>query len=375
MKAVITQITKGKAVLLTQDGGFLRVPDRGYRVGQRIAVPRKKRRPLRSLLAAACLLACGFMATAYAAENLPFSYVSVDVNPSVQMTLNWYNRVRSIRAVNEDAQAVVSELSQNGIVNQPIDSAMQMIYSALEEDAYLTEEADNDVVIAVASYGLKDVAALQEQLQDMQTVADSGTTLSVKTVQVDAGTLAEAEAYHTTAGRLALAKTIADGDGAAAQEWLQKPVHDMLGAAESKTSEAGGLQNGAEPPEGGPPQGGTEAQALPDGTAQPQANPGLCPESAVPQTTAGPSLENVDPQAAANAEDEPPARRDGAAVQPPSGETAAVQAPDEADNTETPVSPAETPSPGSADSAVPAAPAPPDGTGAPPSAPNAAEIP
>ena len=133
MKAVITKITGNKAVLLRQDGTFVRAANRGYRVGQQIELPSRRRPVLRPAMVAACLLVVILSATALAAQTLPFSYISVDVNPSLQMTLNWYDRVRTVEAVNEDAQALAEQLTDEGIVGQPIDSAMQMIYSSLAQ--------------------------------------------------------------------------------------------------------------------------------------------------------------------------------------------------------------------------------------------------
>lgn len=231
MKAVVTQIVRGHAVLLTEEGTFLRVRDQRYRIGQRISIARPERRPLRSLLVAAYVLAIGFVATAYAAQNLPFSYVSVDVNPSIRMTLNWYDRVHSLEAVNEDAEPIVAALSQTGVLDQPIEDAMQVLYSTLESNAYFSGAAENDVILAVASLGLKDVGSLTQQLADIQTVEPSGTPLHVETVQSDAATVSEAETYHTTAGRLTLAKSAGNAWEADPQTWLTKPVGELQDAA------------------------------------------------------------------------------------------------------------------------------------------------
>ena len=273
MKAIVTKITGRKAVLLRQDGAFVRAANRGYRVGQQISVPYGRRRAAQPLLAAACLVIVLLSATAFAAITLPFSYVSVDVNPSLQMTLNWFDNVRSVEAMNDDAQEIVDRLLEEGIENQPIADAIQMIYSALEDDTYLSDEADNDVVVAVASYGIKDVQTLAQQLEQVQTVQNSGTALNVKTVQVDSATLAEAKEYGTTAGKLAIVKPLIQDSPEETQEWLRKPVREIL--------DAGGEQTDTEPiqPDGAMP---SSEPPTSDGETPPADIPATAPDSSPP---------------------------------------------------------------------------------------------
>ncbi len=283
MKAIVTQLSGRKAVLLRQDGVFVRAANRGYRVGQQISLSTERRRALRPMLAAACLVLVVFSAASVAAWTLPFSYVSVDVNPSLQMTLNWFDRVLSVEAVNEDAQEIVGKLVEEGIGKQPVGNAMQMIYSALEDGDYLTGDADNDVVVAVASYGIKDAKPLAQRLEQMQTVENSGTELSVRTVQVDSDAIAQAREYETTAGKLAIVRPLAQDSPEETREWLQKPVREILSASDDRA----GSENGMPPAE--PPQT-VSGQTAPGSGTPPAPSPTPAPGvSLMPEGSPAPS--------------------------------------------------------------------------------------
>lgn len=292
MKAIVTQIKGSKAVLLRQDGMFVRAANRGYRVGQQISVQPERRRALRPALAAACLMIVVFSAASVAAWTLPFSYISVDVNPSLQMTLNWFDRVLSVEAVNTDAQEIVGKLVEEGIEKQPVASAIQMIYAALENGEYLTGEAENDVVVAVASYGVKNVSPLVQELNQMQTVENSGTELSVRTVEVTSAAIAEAKEYETTAGKLAIVKPLAQDSPEEMREWLQKPVRDILSASDDRAVTESSMPP-AEPaqPGGSPPAAESGTMPAPSPTPAPSGNPqpvGSPALSGNPQPTGSP---------------------------------------------------------------------------------------
>ncbi len=232
MKAVVMHTSGRHAVLLGRDGGFARVKNRGYRAGQQIGVQRARRPVLKPLLALASVVLVLFSATALAANFLPFSYVSVDVNPSLMMTLNWFDRVLSVEAKNSDGEEIAELLFDGGIVGQPVDDAVQRVYAALEAGEYVNAGAENDVVVAVASYGIKDTEPILEQIKQMQTVKSSGTELSVQTVQADRAMVAEAEALQTTAGKLALVKPLAGGSAEETQAWLRRSVREILAAGQ-----------------------------------------------------------------------------------------------------------------------------------------------
>ena len=105
------------------------------------------RRPLQRVLAAACMLAVLIMGiSGYSWLLAPVSYVSIDVNPSMELALNRLDRVVSVTAYNLQAEELLKELRLKG------KKYVQAIYMITETEAlqkYLTPE--EELVITVAA--------------------------------------------------------------------------------------------------------------------------------------------------------------------------------------------------------------------------------
>ncbi len=232
MKAVVAQIVGRQAVLLTENGTFVKVKNQRYRLGQQIAYFQKRRQLPKPIVMAASLVIFLLGGTFLAALRLPYSYVSIDVNPSIEYTLNWFDRVISLSAVNEDAKPLALQLEQVGVMNQSAETAIDMTIKGLDELKYFSDDAENDVVIAVASMGLKDVNGLSKRLQSSAGSALPDRPLNVTAFQTDSTKVQEAKQYHATAGKLVIVENLASGgDGLgneSKEEWLKKPVRDIL---------------------------------------------------------------------------------------------------------------------------------------------------
>lgn len=99
------------------------------------------------ILAAACaalFLTAG--AGGYLWLQTPVSYVSIDVNPSIELALNWFDRVISVKAYNSEGEEILEDLSLKG---KKYTDAIDAVVESQGMGAYLTEEAE--VVLTVAS--------------------------------------------------------------------------------------------------------------------------------------------------------------------------------------------------------------------------------
>jgi hypothetical protein len=91
-----------------------------------------------SAAAAVCL--CGIGAWAYTS---PYSYVSLDVHPSIEFTLHRFDRVLTVTAVNDDAQEIVGELVLQNLNHKTIDTAIAKAVQELTDKGYPRECIDN----------------------------------------------------------------------------------------------------------------------------------------------------------------------------------------------------------------------------------------
>lgn len=100
-------------------------------------------------------LACSaFVGCSEAKEDNGKTYVSVDINPSVNLVIDGEGKVESVEAANEDAQVM---LYGEVLVGKTAEEAFSLIASLAVEGKYLTEENSGVSVNVVAGNGSAEV--------------------------------------------------------------------------------------------------------------------------------------------------------------------------------------------------------------------------
>lgn len=110
---------------------------------------REKKRSLprfRMAFAAAAAALALMIGGGYSVYAIPESYISIDVNPSVELTLNRFDRVLSATAYNDDGLIVLDSLD---LKNARYTDAIDTLVESAAFSAYLTD--GNDLSIAVVS--------------------------------------------------------------------------------------------------------------------------------------------------------------------------------------------------------------------------------
>jgi len=106
------------------------------------------------------------------------AYVSLDINPAVELIVDKDNKVVSVRGENEDGQVLLYE--ETGIEGEEIDKAIEKITDLAVEYGYLDEE--NKVVDTIVSSGDDDFATeILSKVNTTVTATASNLGLSVST--------------------------------------------------------------------------------------------------------------------------------------------------------------------------------------------------
>lgn len=182
MKAVILEIKGGKAAVLSEDGRISRISNKNYTIGQQIIMRNNSYVKLAATAAAAVLL----FATPAWAYLTPYSYVSLDVNPSFEFSINRFDRVIEVKAVNADAEPIVEEISIEGLKNKEIKEAVKAVLTELKDRGYIAEGEDGGVVVATSSKSEEKNNKLAEALKatvngEVKIKENKGSEESVKT--------------------------------------------------------------------------------------------------------------------------------------------------------------------------------------------------
>ena len=238
MKAVIVEIKDKFASVLSDDGCVIRVKNNGYEVGQVIQMNSSKRMPAKKLIAftasAAAVLLISIGSWAYAS---PYSYVSLDVNPSIEYIVNRFDRVLRVTPVNDDGEEILKEITLNGLKNKTIKQALANTVEQISEAGYFNAPEEGGIIIATSAKNQEKAEELAQALQ--LTVHDeikqNGEEVQIKVISVNPSRVEEAQALGVTPGKLNLVEDLQqyadDPDSIILEEWLNKPVKDIMKAS------------------------------------------------------------------------------------------------------------------------------------------------
>ena len=128
MKGIVVALKGKHAILLNQKGEFIRVKNnRKFRIGYEVEIDSKVTSyNFKSLvkvlsIAAGFLLFLGIGMGAYT-YNMPYNYINVDINPSMEFTVNIFGMVLDAKGLNSDGEEL---LKKNSYKHLKIDKAVE----------------------------------------------------------------------------------------------------------------------------------------------------------------------------------------------------------------------------------------------------------
>lgn len=148
MKAVIVDIQGKNAAALAENGEVNKIPNSNYAIGDEVSLteiipikhtPRPAAKIIRRVVVVAAALitltALGF-GTAYA---VPSGTVSLDADPSIEYTINCFDYVIDVKALNENGETVLNEIDTNTLKHRKIDDAVAETVEKIEKDGQFDE--------------------------------------------------------------------------------------------------------------------------------------------------------------------------------------------------------------------------------------------
>lgn len=235
MKAIIVEIRNNQASLLTDNGCIKTVKNKNYKIGQVIFMSNIKKFSIKKISAiaasAAAFILLGAGTFAYAS---PYTYVSVDVNPSIEYTVNCFDRVINVTAVNDDGEDILNQISID-MENQSISDAIENTVEQISKAGYFDGEEQGGIVITTSCEDLDKADTLAEELKqsvEQQTADDGVDDVEIETYSVGLERVKEAKALGVTPGKLNLVEKLQSAAGNSTvydtKEWLSKPVKDIM---------------------------------------------------------------------------------------------------------------------------------------------------
>lgn len=163
-RGIVMDVQKQSVLVLTSEGEFVKCKKqhREYEIGEEILFPQAERIkqrnkflfsfwPKRFAFAASSVLAlCLVLFFNSPAEEKAMAYVAVDINPSLEMTVDSELHVMKLEAYNDDGRRVLSKLKS--WEDESLSTVIRAIVRQSQQDGYL--KADKQVTItSVAASG------------------------------------------------------------------------------------------------------------------------------------------------------------------------------------------------------------------------------
>lgn len=170
MRGIIAEINGSSMIVIAKNGDFVKcrkLPN--CNIGDEVNIPAKNMNTVykRISAVAASFIILAMLSTGVYAYYTPYSYVSVDINPSLELYVNRFDKVIGTHAFNEDGEKLLN--ASNGLKNKAIDAAMEQILDKAKEQGYLKQDAENSVMIVVSSNSTKEEADLSSKVSQAST--------------------------------------------------------------------------------------------------------------------------------------------------------------------------------------------------------------
>lgn len=196
MKAVVLEIKENWAAVLCEDGVVRKIKKGKLSVGDSLDISPESRGKILSLgsfrryiagSAAALFLLTAGAGGVYSYNNVwACSYVSLDINPSIEYTLNRQNYVIKVKGLNEEGQGIVDELMKTSLHHATLEETLEQTKLILSQKKYLNSDIGEYVLINVSASNDRRMNILQkealsafstEQTQDKLNLVLTGSTL------------------------------------------------------------------------------------------------------------------------------------------------------------------------------------------------------
>jgi len=172
MKGIIAEINGSHMIVIAKNGDFIkckRLPN--CNIGDEVNIPARNMSAIYRKIStvAASFIILAMLSTGVYAYYTPYSYISVDINPSLELYVNRFDKVIDVHAFNEDAQKLLEDSA--GLKNKGVDAALEQIIDNAADKGYLKENAENSVMIVVSSKSKKEEAAITSKVSKSSTAA------------------------------------------------------------------------------------------------------------------------------------------------------------------------------------------------------------
>ena len=230
MKGIIVEKKNGYAILLTKEGQFEKVKDKAeYSIGSEYDIRNNYfiNKKFASMAASIALI-LGMSTAAYGYVT-PSEYVTIDINPSVEIVVNMFNKVIKVKPLNDDGTKVVENLNLN---NKNLQEAVNLVVKSAKDEGYLAQELNNEILVTVCAKNddkskVTETKLAEEVKKELEVEKVEYTPINTQSVTVKRQE--EAEKLGISSGKMNLIEKIEKVQpGIDYKEYSEKSVKELM---------------------------------------------------------------------------------------------------------------------------------------------------
>lgn len=200
---------------------------------------------MKKILAFACtfILAFSLAAAGYAYYMAPVSYVSIDINPSVEIALNALDRVVSIKATNDDGETLIYG---EHMFNSSLENAVNRLVQKAADRGYVNQDGSSVIAVTAESDNEEKATQLQEKGSNGVNLAmsEKNTFAAVYSDCSDLALRDEANAQGISPGKYKLIMMLQTLDpGITVAQYKDAKVHEIISKADDILQDNVTLEN------------------------------------------------------------------------------------------------------------------------------------
>ncbi|GAA0084002.1 hypothetical protein UT300007_04410 [Clostridium sp. CTA-7] len=168
----------------------------------------------------ALLLGMGGFGYSYAT---PTDYLTLDINPSIKITTNRYNKVLDVESLNSDGEAISKDLK---VKNKNVKDAIKLLVESATQNGYIGKDDENAVMLASTSDEVLDKAEAgveeglkEEEIKNTEVIKEN----------INKERFEEAERLGISPGKVNLIQKLQEvSPDVTLDEYANAPVKDIM---------------------------------------------------------------------------------------------------------------------------------------------------
>jgi uncharacterized protein YchJ len=151
----------------------------------------------------AAVLLCGALIGTYLYVETPTSYLSLDINPSVELAVNTFGKVVSVTSYNDDGKTI---LAGQKVVYSGVTQAVNILVQSAVQKGFISQDGSTVIALTSETNNLNTAAKLQKEAEQGARTAihSAGNAAVIRKANVALKTRNQAKELGISPGKLAL---------------------------------------------------------------------------------------------------------------------------------------------------------------------------